>query len=220
MTIELKAKKRQIPTSEINQARTKGSIPAEVYGHKQENQHIAVESIVFNKVFQVAGESSLVDLLIDESKPIKVLIREVQTHPVTGRIIHADLQQVRMDELIETKLQLLFVGEPKAVKELGGTLVTALEELEISCLPGDLIPDFEVNVEGLATFEDAIKVKDLQLPKGIKVMNDLEDTVVFVEPVHEEKPEPVAAPAEGEAAAVPTEAEAKAAVEKEKEEKK
>lgn len=219
MTIELKAQIRQIPTTEINQTRTKGLIPAEVYGHKQANQHIFVETGPFNKVYKEAGESSLVDLLIDGAKPIKILIREVQTHPVTGKAIHIDLQQVRMDEEIETKLQLLFVGEPKAVKELGGTLVTALEELEISCLPGDLIHDFEVNVENLATFEDSIKVKDLQLPKGIKVMNDPEETVAMVEPVHEEKPEPVAAPVEGEAAKIPTEAEVKAAAEKEKEEK-
>jgi large subunit ribosomal protein L25 len=202
MTIELKASARQIPTPAIQKTRKNGQITAEVYGHKQKNLHILIDAVAFDKIFASAGESSLVDLAIDEQKPIKILIRDTQINPVTGRVIHVDLQQVRMDEVIEAKLSLNFIGEPKAVKELGGTLVKALEELDISCLPGDLIPDFEINVEGLATFEDVIRVKDLQIPKGIKVLNDPEDAVVMVEPVHEEKPEPVvvAPVAEGEEA--------------------
>ncbi|MBU1036583.1 50S ribosomal protein L25 [Patescibacteria group bacterium] len=210
MTLELKAKTRQVPTPALNQTREANQIPAELYGHGQTNQHLFVDAKSLHNVYQQAGESSLVDLIIDGQKPFKIIIREVQNDPVSGKIIHVDFQQVKMDEAIEAKITLNFTGESKAVKEIGGTLIKSLEELEVSCLPADLIHDLEVNIDSLNTFDDVIRVKDLAIPEKIKVLIDPEQVIASVAPVHkEEEPKPEEVPAE-EGAEVGEETEAKA----------
>jgi len=205
MTENLKAEIRAVPTPALNEAKKLGKVPAELYGNKQQNQHLFLNQVEFEKIYRAAGESSLIDLNLGSATPFKVLIQQVDYDPMNGHIIHADLLQVRMDEALQVSIPLVFIGESKAVKELGGTLVKSLEEVEVSCLPSDLISHLDVNVSLLNTFEDAIRVADLSFPDSFKIITEPETTVAVVQPqkveVIEEKP------AE-DVAAIPTEAEA------------
>lgn len=194
MTESIKAEERTVPTPALNTVRQTGKVPAELYGHGFANRHLFVNKGDFEKVHATAKESSLVDLVLGESKPIKVLIQQVDADPLSGAIIHADLLQVKMDEVIHTSIPLEFIGECKAVKELGGTLVKSLEEVEVSCLPADLIPHLEVDISSLNTFEDAIRVSGLKFPSGIKVENEPETTVATVQPQRVEVEQPAAEP--------------------------
>jgi len=216
MTENLKAEIRPVPTPALNEAKKKGKVPAELYGNKQQNQHLFINQIEFEKLYRAAGESSLVDLNLGKDKSFKVLIQAIDLDPMSGHIIHADLLQVRMDEALQVKIPLMFIGESKAVKELGGTLVKSLEEVEVSCLPGDLISHLDVDISSLNSFEDAIRVADLNFPKNIKVITEPETTIALVQAQKveavEEKPVDVAES--------PTEAEAKAAENKNNEEAK
>jgi large subunit ribosomal protein L25 len=201
MAITLSAKAREIPFKEINKKRALGGIPAELYGKSQINRHLVVEATIFKKVFAQAGESSLVDLSIDGGQPIKVLIYDVQKDPVTDRIIHADLYQIDMNKPFTFTIPLVFVGESKAVKELEGTLVKNIDEVEISCLPKDLIHEIEIDISSLQAFHEMIKVKDLKLPQTIKIKTDLEKMIATVAPHHvEEAPVAASSPAEEVAA--------------------
>ena len=109
-----------------------------------------------------AGRSVLIDLEIDGEKR-KVLIHDFQKHPLTNRFIHIDFYQVKMDEEIEANVEIVFVGEAPAVKELGGVLLKTMDEVLVRCLPADLPKEIKVDLSTLKTFDDRIFVKDLNI---------------------------------------------------------
>lgn len=184
--IQLSAKTRH-PGKETSQLRHQNQVPAVLYGRGIKNVNLSVDEKIFEKVLKEAGESTLVDLIADDKKPIKVLIYDVARNPVSDKAIHVDFYQVRMDEKIKTKIQLEFVGQSAAIKEFGGVLVKSFHELEIEALPQDLIHQIEVDISKIKTFEDHVLVKDLALPAGIKVMASLDEIVASVVAPREEE---------------------------------
>jgi large subunit ribosomal protein L25 len=185
--LKLKAEKREIFGKKINKLRKKGFIPAILYGHGIKNLPVQIEKKVFDKVFKKAGLSSLVTLKIGEEGTKKVLISHPQFHPITGDIIHVDLLQVKMTEKIRTQIPIKFVGEAPAVKELDGNLITNKDSIEIECLPNDLIHEIKVDISTLATFDDKILVKDLDIPPQIEVLDNPEDVIALVTPPRSEE---------------------------------
>ena len=217
--VQLKAQLRSESNGKANSIRTAGFIPAVIYGFGKENQNIKVKKHDFEKVFAIAGEFNLVDLSIDEAAPIKIIIKDVQRDGITDNIIHIDFYQVDMAKKITTEIPLNFIGEARAVKELGGTLVKNMDTVEVECLPGDLVSHIDVDISVLTDFGQFIRLHDLVLPKGVTLAQETNEAVVGVEEtkVEEEAPKVEAAPVEGQdAAAAPekTVTEAKAAPEK------
>lgn len=167
--------------------RNDSKIPAIIYGKDFENQKISVDGKIFNKVFTEAGESALIKLKVDDQSPIKVLVSDSQIHPVTGQIIHVDFYKVNMKEKIRTNIPLEMIGESLAVLDLEGSLVTNKDEVEVECLPNDLVHEIEVDISVLKTFDDVIKVSDLKVPAGIEILDEPEEVVVLVNPPRSEE---------------------------------
>ncbi|MDD2731717.1 MAG: 50S ribosomal protein L25 [Candidatus Pacebacteria bacterium] len=173
--------------------REKDIVPAVLYGPEIKTQSIELDLKEFNKVFSEAGESSLVSLSL-EGKEFSVLIHQVQTDPMSGKIIHIDFYQPILTEEVEVEVPLEFEGEAGALKDLGGTLYKGFQEAKIKALPQDLIHEIKVNVEKLKTFDDVILVKDLEVPKGVKILKDPDEIVARVVPlekVEEELEKPI-----------------------------
>ncbi len=185
--VELKAKIRKLKGKKVRRLREKGILPAVVYGHNIPSKMIKVSYNDFQKVLEKTGESTLIDLKIDQEKPVSVLIQDVQLDPVKDKIIHVDFYQVKKGEKIETEIELNFVGESKAVKELNGTLVKVMDKIPVRCLPKDLIQELDVDISSLNTFDDVIRVADLSFPPGIEVLVDSEETVASVSPPEKEE---------------------------------
>lgn len=197
--ISLTAKIRKRPegysgkkTKSIKEA---DKIPAVVYGPGVKNVSIEIDYKDFQKVFKGAGESSLIELNVEgEKEKRSVLIHEIQKNPVTDKFIHIDFFQVSLKEEVEVKVPLIFEGVSLAVKDLGGTLVKNISELGIRALPQNLPHEIKVSVDKLDTFENHILVKDLVLPKDVKVLIRADEIVVSVAPpakVEEELAKPV-----------------------------
>lgn len=186
-TLSLSAQVRTVTGKHVKEIRKDGLTPVVMYGHGTEPVALSVASKHLHDLWRQAGSNQLVDLAVDDKSPVKVLIHDIQRHPVSGIILHADLYQVRMTEKLETEIPLKFVGESTAVKDLEGTLVTEKDALEIRCLPGDLVAEFEVDLSALATFDDVIKVADIKVPQTIDVLNDPEETVALVNPPRSEE---------------------------------
>lgn len=181
-TLILKAAKReQIGNRRPARLRLTASIPGIVYGSDLLPTSVAVNDREFAHVYRSAGESTLVDLAIDSAPSVKVLIQDLQRDVMRGEVMHVDFFQVNMNKEIEAEIKLKLVGEAPVVRELGGTLIQTLDELDVRCLPGALVHEIEVDVTGLKTFEDDVHVADLKIPEGMRVMNELEETVVIVE---------------------------------------
>lgn len=167
--------------------RRQNVLPAVLYGHGVSNANLSIDYRQFEKVYRTAGGSRLIDLQISDQKPVKVLIHDVQRDPVTDRYIHADFHQVKMTEKLSASIALEFVGEAKAVKEAGGILVKNLTEVKVECLPQDLVQSIEVPITSLNTFDDMIRVRDLQIPHGITVKEKDDEVVVGVQPPRSEE---------------------------------
>ncbi len=177
MTFSLMVKKRAAGRPDAE--REHGLLPAVVYGpEREQTQPVSLDYNTFEKFYEEAGESSLIDLTIEgESEPIKVLIQDVQYDPVKRDMIHADFRQIKMGEQMYTSIELDYVNEAPAVKELGGTLVKGLDYINVKCLPKDLVSDIKVDLSDLRTFDNVIKIGDLPVPEGMEV-TDNPNTVV------------------------------------------
>lgn len=174
-------------------ARTPLAVLAVLYGPKAKSVSLRVDKKEFEKVFSVAGESSLVTLELGTDKTL-VLIREVQRHPLSGDPIHADFYQPRLDQKIKIMVPLVLNGEAPAQKDLEGTLIQNIHEVEVEALPQELPHEIVVDVAGLATFEDRILVKDLHVSSGVQILHSADAIVAQVVPaekVEEELAKPV-----------------------------
>lgn len=186
--ITLTAQSREVLGKATRRLRVGGQLPAVLYGHGLGARSVTLNRNEFLKVYRAAGESTLVEVAVDGTPPVKAIIQEVQRHPLTGQVAHVDLHQVRMTEKLHTDIPLTFSGEALAVKELGGVLVRNLSAIKVEALPSDLVHEITVDVSALRTFEDAIRVKDLQLPSGITVLEHApEDVVALVTPPRSEQ---------------------------------
>lgn len=177
-------------------------IPAEFYGKGVDNMSFKMDYQTFRRVFNKAGNNTIINLVIDGKKGPNALVGDVQYHPVNGTIIHVDFRNVKMDQEITTHIPLTFVGTAPAVKNLSGIFMSKMDEVEVKCLPNALVHSIEVSIDSLEDFHCFVRVKDLNVPEGITILNEPEDLVaVVIEPRAEEEPVVAAVPAEGEAAA-------------------
>ncbi len=158
--------------------REEGQIPAVVYGPDIESTSISVDDMEFIELFKQAGVSNLVDMEIeDEDQTLKVLVQDMQYDPVKNNVIHADFKQIPMGEELEANIPIEFVGTAPAVKAHGGVLLKELEELQVSCLPSDLVDHIEVDLSQLEEIDDTIFIRDLDVPQDLEILND-EDLLV------------------------------------------
>lgn len=171
--------------------RKQGFVTAEYYGSGVENQSLTIDYQDFRRAYKAAGKSTVLELNIDDAEKAYALVHEVDYHPVSDQYIHVDLVHVDLNKDVTTKIPLNLVGEPPAVKELKGTLMQALEGVEIKCLARDLISSMDVDVSVLVDFNSIIRVSDLKFPEGFTVLAEPDETVAIVTPPREEKEEEI-----------------------------
>ena len=186
-TVKLSAKIRDVFGKQVKKGRKDGLVPAVVYGRGVKTESLWVKSLDFEKLVKKSGESTMINLAVGEKDNRNVLIYDIQKDPVSGNFSHVDFFQVRMDEEIETEVELVYVGEAPAVKESGGVLVKNMDEISVRCLPADLPSEIEVDVSVLKTFEDRVCVKDLKISPKVKIDLESETVVALVSPPRSEE---------------------------------
>jgi len=202
--LSLSAKIREKTRKKVGDLRKKGILPSVLYGPKIKSQSIETDLKEFKKVYEKAGESSLISLQVgvssdqksgkENGKEFLVLIHETQQDSISGEITHVDFYQPILTEEVEVAVPILFEGEAPAVKELGGTLVKEIQEIEVKALPQNLPHEIKISVESLKTFEDEILIKDLELSEGVKISKEPDEIVAKVVPperVEEELEKPI-----------------------------
>jgi large subunit ribosomal protein L25 len=182
-SIELKTSSRQILGKKVKRLRADGLIPAVLFGAKVPTTHIQVDERDLSKALQDAGATSLISLYIDdEPEPHVVLAREIQRDILTSRLQHVDFYQVQLDRKVKTMPALEIVGQSPLVEEGAAVLVQVLTQLEVECLPTDLINSIQVDITPLQTLNDSITIGDLDVPPGVSILADPGDVVASVVP--------------------------------------
>ena len=190
LMLTLKADIRDQKT-EATALRAQGFVPAVFYGKKEASTPIAIRQVDFLKVWKEAGESSVVTLDTPEGSK-ESLIHAVELDPVSGAPVHADFYVFEKGHKVKVALPLEFEGVSPAIKDLGGSLVKVLHELEVEAMPKDLPHNITVDIASLVQFGDQILAKDLSLPSGVELQVSPEEVVATVLAPREEKEEEVA----------------------------
>jgi len=189
---QVKATTRTVAGRKVKHLRKEGFLPATVYGKAFESLSVQFNAAEIEKLFNDIGESTLVEVILDEKEKIPVLFRNPQYHPVEGNMIHIDCYKVNLKEKISAMVPIEFVGESQAVKD-GNTLVTVTDEVEIEALPADLPESIEVDLAVLDNLEATVTVADLKIDTSkLEILTDTEQLIAKVEePRVEEEVAPV-----------------------------
>lgn len=190
----LAAARREITGKKVAHLRRAGKLPGVIFGRGLESNNVSVDTHEFELLRRRAGPNTLVDLSVDDAAATPVLVYGVQTHRVTRRPLHVDLFVVRMTEELTVDVPLVSEGESEAVETGGGTLLHVIEHVRVRALPDHLPQSIHYSIESLGTFDDAIHVRDLEIPSDATLLTDPDEVVAKVLPPRVEE-EPVVAEA-------------------------
>jgi large subunit ribosomal protein L25 len=183
--------------------RRSGRIPAVVYGGGGPAIPVIVDPEKIQDILHSeSGHNAIFTLEIKGKAPARVMIRDWQSEPVRGDLLHVDLVRIARHEKLKVKIPIQVTGEPKGVKVQGGIFEFVLREVEVECLPDDIPENIKVDVSEL-TIGHNLRVSDLPVGAGVKVLIDPARVVAHVVALKaEEEVKPAeaveAAPAEPE----------------------
>ncbi|MCK4532814.1 50S ribosomal protein L25 [bacterium] len=179
----LNAEKRtEMTRGEINELRLRGELPAVLYGRGQETIPLIINEKEFRKTMHTElGENIVITLKVkgENKKTHSVIVKDWQIDSIKGNLLHIDFCQISLKKEIVVDVLVETVGEAPGVKEKGGVLEHILRELEVKCLPVRIPHSITVDISHLQIGEN-ILVKDIVVPEGLKILNDLEQIVVNI----------------------------------------
>lgn len=169
-----------------------GQIPAVVYGGGGPSIPIAVNSKEIVRILHSAsGHNAIFTLQMKGKAPARVMLREWQVEPMRGTLLHVDMVRVTRATRLKLRVPIRITGEAKGVKLEGGILDFVLREVELECLPDDIPGHLAVDVSGLALGQN-IRVSDLPVGPGVKVLTEPTRVIVHVVGTKEEEEKPTA----------------------------
>lgn len=145
-------------------------------------------------------EGHLLEVEVDGESKGKYVLKDVQYHPVSGKVLHVDFVEIAMGKTMRSTTPIVCTGTPAGL-ELGGVLEHLLREVEIECLPSALIDSLHIDISGL-NIGDSVSVGDIDTPEGVEILTAADIAIVSVSAPRVKSEE-----AEGEAAEGASEAE-------------
>jgi large subunit ribosomal protein L25 len=167
-------------SNEARRMRRDRKLPAVVYGGDKESNPITLNPREIVSILKSeSGQNTVFQLKLGGGVSETVMIFDVQIDPITHSLVHADLVRIAMDVELEVEIPIELIGEPIGVTLHGGVLDHSLRELTVTCLPGDIPEQIEVDVSEL-DLHDSIRVADLPIPDNVKVKTDPDRSVASV----------------------------------------
>ncbi len=173
MEFQLACKVRQSRgTNEAGRERRAGSIPGNLI-HDARSVPISFDGATFAKMLQAGvRQSSILHLMVDgapeEDRDVKVIIKEVQRHPVSGDVLHVDFYRTLPDRKVKVHVAIETTGVAKGVKA-GGAMEHYIRSLVVKALPGDLMESLKIDISALDVGE-SVHLSDIQLPAGWEIL--------------------------------------------------
>jgi large subunit ribosomal protein L25 len=177
--IVVQAERRQVIGKQVKVLRRAGKLPAVMYGKQVDTIPIVLDQREASKILHGLSPSALIQIQLDGDE-FFALVREKQRDVILGTLTHVDFQAVSLREKVRSQVSIRLVGEAPATEELGGLLVTNVEQLDMEALPRELPDHIDVDVTRLENIGDAIYVRDLSLPEGVTLFAEPDDVIVVV----------------------------------------
>ncbi|HAM34853.1 MAG TPA: 50S ribosomal protein L25 [Elusimicrobia bacterium] len=184
---------------DLSTLRAQARVPGVVYGGDKPPVRVALAERELLDARRRGGVNAILHLVMGKTEET-VIVKDLQRHPVTERLVHADFQRISLTQKLEAKVPLRILGEAPGVKNSGGILQYELRELSIRALPKDIPQGIDVDVSRLE-INQHILVRELPVPAGVEVLDAPEHMVVNVTTIKVVEEAPAAAAPAGEAAA-------------------
>lgn len=169
--VTLKLDKRELHGKKVIQLRRQGLVPGVIYGGGLEPVSVQAEAGEVAKVIARAGRSTPVHL--PGFKRSLAMIKDIDMDPVRNRIRHVSFHAVKANEPVEAEVPIRLVGEGESVAEKAGLVVLqALDKILVKALPMDLPEALEADIRGLAEAGDRVTLGDIELPKGVELVDN------------------------------------------------
>ena len=180
ITLEVHSRE-ETGTNATRRLRAMGLIPAVVYGGGLDPVAIQVDRKILHELFKQTGGENAVFLLkmVGTDQKRHSMVRELDIDPITRQVTHIDFLRVLMTEKVKVQVPINLEGTPNGVKNEGGVLDFITREVEVECLPGDIPQSMELDVNDLE-IGSHYEVKDLEVPKGVELMVELDKVIVAV----------------------------------------
>lgn len=184
--------------NEARRVRVSGRIPAVIYGAFQDPRAVSLNpKDILRIIHSKTGHNSIFDVEIAGVEKTPVIVAEEQYHPVKGTLMHIDLKRIDLTRKLRVSVPVHVTGEAKGVKQQGGVLDVVTKTIEIECIPDDIPNQFDVDVTELMIGTN-IRVSDLPLKEGVRVLTAPEAVIAHVVGIREEAAAEVAAPVAAE----------------------
>jgi large subunit ribosomal protein L25 len=178
--MQLTGQKREQLGKKVELLREKSLIPAVIFGKGLESLTISIDFNEFSDVFEKAGETSVIDLML-EGKKHPVLIKEIQEHHITSVPIHVGFYEVNLKEKTNANIPVEVINEEQneLIKSGEAIVLLILDEIEVEALPTDFPEKFIIDATKLPEIDSTLSVADLDFDKEKVEILDLEpDEVV------------------------------------------
>jgi large subunit ribosomal protein L25 len=181
--VKLKVQTREARGSAASRRlRASGLIPGVLYGNGGNAHPFCIEERELRRVLTGdQGLHAILDVVLEGSqKAHHAVLKEYQLDPTRARLLHIDLQEVRLDQAIQTAVVVELVGESAGVKE-GGVLSQVRREVQVEALPMEVPEHLELDVSRMV-IGDSLRISDLRVPAGVKLLDDPETVLATVTP--------------------------------------
>jgi large subunit ribosomal protein L25 len=168
--------------SAARRLRAEGGIPAVIYGHGEETRELTLNAHEFEHLLgTIHYENTIFELDIEgETGEVRALVRELQRHPLRGKVLHVDFHQIHRGEKVHVSVPVRLIGSAPGVRA-GGMLQHTTSDLEVRVV-ADRIPEtIDVDVTALE-IGDSVHVRDLTIPEGVELLADADRTICSVAP--------------------------------------
>ena len=181
----LEAQVRNQTGKKVKFLRKEGLIPAVIYGREIETLPISLNKRETTLLFNKISGSTILIIKVD-GKEHSTLVREVQRDYIKNELLHVDFQAISLKEKLRTHVSLTLVGKAPVLENFEALIVSGIDQIEVECLPEDLVDTIEVDISSLTEIGSAIYVKDLAKLANVEILTDLEELVAVANAVKEE----------------------------------
>ena len=169
--VSLAASERQSEGKSANRnLRRSGYIPGVLYGGKDEPKKISIMEKDIVKATEIAGFATQILQISMDGKDVDVVVKEIQRHPATSRVLHADFMRVDPDSKITLVVPIRTLNDESCigVKVSGGQVNHLINDIEISCLASNLPEYLEIDVQEM-DIGDTVSLSEIKLPEGVEI---------------------------------------------------
>ena len=172
--------------NEARRVRVSGRIPAVIYGAFKDSVAISVNPKDVLKIIRSkTGHNSIFDVDVPGVEKTPVIVADEQYHPIKGSLMHVDLKRIDLTRKLRVDVPVHTHGEAKGVKQQGGVMDLITRSIEIECVPDDIPNQFDVDVTELLIGTN-IRVSDLPLKPGVRVLTPGDAVIAHVTGIREE----------------------------------